>query len=513
MTQVSTFAALDLAQPLQRALLDKDYSTPSPIQAQCIPHLLEGRDLVGVAQTGTGKTAAFALPILHRLSSRPKSRMPGRPRCLVLTPTRELATQISDNFAAYGKYLDLRHTVIFGGVGQNPQARALAGGVDVVVATPGRLLDLMNQGKADLSQVEVFVLDEADRMLDMGFAPDVKRIMAKLPRKRQSLLFSATMPAAIVAIADRLLHDPIKVEVAAVSSTAERIEQQVCHVDKNNKSKLLVHTIGKNSKGLVLVFSRTKHGSNKLVKHLAVNGIRSEAIHGNKSQGARERALEQFRAGQIRVLVATDIAARGIDVKGISMVINYDLPNEPESYVHRIGRTARAGAEGRAIAFCDPEERVFLRDIQRLIRSEVPVLEDHPYAIETPDLNRLGGGGRPPKPQGRGGNNRGGGGGGGGGRGNSRGGGGGGQNPSRGRRTRSTGGPPASSRPARAPQGSSETSGSSENANRPRSNRSRRSGGAGGSSSGGADFTPRSQAASAGAGGSAKEGFWKRFGF
>jgi len=339
---------------------------------------------MGCAQTGTGKTAAFALPILHRLSASPKQRVRGRPRALILTPTRELAAQIAENFAAYGKHLALRHTVIFGGVGQNPQVRALGSGVDIVVATPGRLLDLHQQGEIDFSGVEIFVLDEADRMLDMGFAPDVKRVMAKLPAQRQSLLFSATMPGPIMEIANKLLKNPVKVEVAPVSSTAERIAQHVCHVDKNNKSKLLVHTIGQNPKGLVLVFSRTKHGSNKLVKHLSVNGIRSEAIHGNKSQSARERALEQFRAGQIRVLVATDIAARGIDVKGISLVINYDIPNEPESYVHRIGRTARAGADGMAIAFCEPEERPYLRDIEKLIRSSVPVLEDHPYAIGTP---------------------------------------------------------------------------------------------------------------------------------
>ncbi len=511
MTTVTTFASLDLAEPIQRALIEKKYTQPSPIQAQAIPYLLEGRDLMGCAQTGTGKTAAFALPILHRFATNPKARVPGRPRCLVLTPTRELAAQIADNFAFYGKHLNFRQTVIFGGVGQNPQVKALAGGVDVVVATPGRLLDLMSQGKVDLSQVEVFVLDEADRMLDMGFAPDVKRVMAKLPAKRQSLLFSATMPGPIMEIANKLLRDPVMVEVAPVSSTAERIEQQVCHVDKNNKSKLLVHTIGKNSKGLVLVFSRTKHGSNKLVKHLAVNGIRSEAIHGNKSQTARERALEQFRAGNIKVLVATDIAARGIDVKGISMVINYDLPNEPESYVHRIGRTARAGAEGRAIAFCEPEERPYLRDIEKLIRRQVPVLEDHPYAIETPDLGRVGGsGGAPRKQQGRAGNGgRSGNGRGGNGRGGNNGrANGGDRNSLRARNANGSGGA-RTERSGGSVERSGGSAASDSAGNRPRRNRGRRA-------EGSRDFSPRSESSAAVSGGekkAEKAGFWSRFGF
>ena len=384
MTPTTTFAALKLAEPIQRALAEKKYTTPSPIQARAIPHLLEGRDLMGCAQTGTGKTAAFALPILQRLTEQPKTRVPHKPRALILTPTRELAAQIGESFEAYGKNLRLRHTVIFGGVGQNPQTRALRNGVDIVVATPGRLLDLSQQGLIDFDAVEVFVLDEADRMLDMGFAPDVKRIMAKLPEKRQSLLFSATMPRPIMEIADRLLHDPVKVEVTPAATTVERITQHVCHVDRRDKTRLLAHTLGEHRDGLVLVFSRTKHGANKLVKQLGQSGTRAEAIHGNKSQSARERALEQFREGRVRVLVATDIAARGIDVKGISLVINYDIPNEPESYVHRIGRTARAGADGKAIAFCDPEERPWLRDIERLIRLEVPVIADHPFAIAAP---------------------------------------------------------------------------------------------------------------------------------
>lgn len=388
MTPTTTFAALKLAEPIQRALADKKYTTPSPIQARAIPHLLEGRDLMGCAQTGTGKTAAFALPILQRLADRPKTRVPHKPRVLVLTPTRELAAQIGESFETYGKNLRLRHTVIFGGVGQTPQTRALRNGVDIVVATPGRLLDLARQGYIDFDAVEVFVLDEADRMLDMGFAPDVKRVIAKLPPKRQSLLFSATMPRPIMEIADRLLRDPVKVEVAPVASPAERIAQHVCHVDRRDKTRLLAHTINEHRDGLVLVFSRTKHGANKLVKQLGQTGTRAEAIHGNKSQSARERALTQFREGRVRVLVATDIAARGIDVKGISLVINYDIPNEPESYVHRIGRTARAGADGKAIAFCDPEERPWLRDIERLIRIDVPIIPDHPFAIARPEPDR-----------------------------------------------------------------------------------------------------------------------------
>ncbi|MCC5841445.1 MAG: DEAD/DEAH box helicase [Opitutales bacterium] len=393
MLTIPSFSTLGLAEPLLRALADKNYTEPSPIQAQAIPHLLDGRDLLGCAQTGTGKTAAFALPILHRLSKHPPVRMARRPGVLVLTPTRELAAQIGESFAHYGKYLPFRHTVIFGGVGQNPQVRALREGVDIVVATPGRLLDLAEQGCIDLSGVGVFVLDEADRMLDMGFAPDVKRVMARLPERRQSLLFSATMPGPILEIANRLLHDPVKVEVVPASSTADKVVQHVCHVDRGDKPDLLAHTIHSHAGGLVLVFSRTKHGANKLVKKLGQNRIAASAIHGNKSQTARERALEDFRSGKVRVLVATDIAARGIDVKGVSLVINYDLPNEPESYVHRIGRTARAGADGLAIAFCDPDERVYLRDIERLIRIDVPVMSDHPYALATPNLHQLGGGG------------------------------------------------------------------------------------------------------------------------
>ncbi len=382
MTTDSTFQQLALMEPLQEALREKNYTTPSPIQLQAIPHLLEGRDLVGCAQTGTGKTAAFALPILQRLALQPAPRRGRRMRALILTPTRELAAQIGESFATYGSKLSLRHAVVFGGVGQNPQVKALDNGLDILVATPGRLLDLIQQKHAVLDSVEVFVLDEADRMLDMGFVHDVKKIMSYLPPRRQSLLFSATMPAPIQEIADRLLHDPVRVEVAPVATTAERIRQEVCFVEKSKKRSLLIHLLNEHPTGLVLVFVRMKHGANKLVEQLARNGIAAAAIHGNKSQTARERALEEFRAGKVRVLIATDIAARGIDVKGISLVINFDIPNEPESYVHRIGRTARAGADGIAISLCDGEERAYIRQIEKLIRQPIPVRSAQPFHCE-----------------------------------------------------------------------------------------------------------------------------------
>ncbi len=375
------FSALPLAAPIQRALTDKAYTHPSPIQAQAIPPLLEGRDLIGIAQTGTGKTAAFALPILHLLSTKPVERQPRFPRALILTPTRELAGQIADNIALYGRYLSIRQTLVFGGVGEHPQIRSLAAGTDIVIATPGRLLDLMEQRHVHLGKVEILVLDEADRMLDMGFAPSVKRIIAKVPQKRQSLLFSATMPGSIRQLAESVLRDPVRVEVTPVASTVERIDQSLCHVSRENKQRLLVQLITENREGLTLIFSRTKHGADRIVKNLARDGVRADAIHGDKSQGARERALDAFREGISRVLVATDIAARGIDVKGISLVVNYDLPDEPEAYVHRIGRTARAGAEGRAVSFCDYEERDKLRDIERLIRKSIPVNTTHAFAL------------------------------------------------------------------------------------------------------------------------------------
>jgi len=375
----TAFTHLGLAEPLLRALNEKSYTEPSPIQAQSIPYLLQGRDLIGVAQTGTGKTAAFALPILQRLAANPAPALSKRPRALILAPTRELAAQIAQSFGAYGKFLKLSHAAIFGGVSLSPQIRALTRGVDILIATPGRLQDLERQKHVILDKVEIFVLDEADRMLDLGFVHEIKRIITKLPLKRQSLLFSATMPPAIQELASTIVHNPARVEVTPVSSTAERIEQHIAFVDKHDKNKLLVHVINQHPSGLVLVFVRMKHMANKLVEQLGKDGILADAIHGNKSQGARERALENFRSGRRRVLVATDIAARGIDVKGISLVVNYDLPEEPESYVHRIGRTARAGKDGKAIAFCDSTERNLLRSVERLIRQPISVLKDNPF--------------------------------------------------------------------------------------------------------------------------------------
>jgi ATP-dependent RNA helicase RhlE len=373
------FTKLGLSEPLLRALQAKSYTEPSPIQAQSIPYLLQARDLIGVAQTGTGKTAAFALPILQRLAANPAPLTPKRPRALILAPTRELAAQIANSFTAYGKFLKLTNMVVFGGVSLSPQIRALSRGVDILVATPGRLADLERQRHVSLDKVEIFVLDEADRMLDLGFVHEIKRIIAKLPSHRQSLLFSATMPLAIQDLAASIVRNPARVEVTPAATTVEKIEQKVCFVERHDKCKLLVHQLSQHPEGLVLVFVRMKHQANKLVDQLFRDNIRAEAIHGNKSQGARERALENFRAGRSRVLVATDIAARGIDVKGITLVVNYDLPEEPESYVHRIGRTARAGHNGHAVAFCDSSERNLLRNIERLIRRTIPVLKDHPY--------------------------------------------------------------------------------------------------------------------------------------
>jgi ATP-dependent RNA helicase RhlE len=397
MSSSVSFSDLPLAPVLQKALAAKGYTTPTPIQARAIPPIAEGRDLIGIAQTGTGKTAAFALPILHRLAQTPAPRGSRAPRALILTPTRELAAQIADNLARYGAGLHLRHAVIFGGVGERAQINALAAGLDIVIATPGRLLDLLDQRYLDLRAIEIFVLDEADRMLDMGFAPAVRRVIAALPKRRQSLLFSATMPAVICDIAQALLRDPVRVEVTPEATTAERVEQRLCHVtSKADKHPLLVSHLREHAEGLVLVFSRTKHGADKIVRGLERDGIRAHAIHGNKSQGARERALAAFRAGTSRVLVATDIAARGIDVKGVSLVINHDLPDEPEAYVHRIGRTARAGAEGLAISYCAPEELAVLKDVQRTIRQTIPVVTRHPYApARTPSLD----GPLPPHPQ------------------------------------------------------------------------------------------------------------------
>jgi len=376
-----TFDELKLAEPLLRAVKAEGYTTPTPIQTQAIPPALAGRDVLGCAQTGTGKTAAFALPILQRLSEgRPPPPAHGRPiRALILTPTRELASQIVESFQAYGRFTSLTWAVIFGGVGQNAQEQALRRGVDVLVATPGRLLDLMSQKLVSYKALEVFVLDEADRMLDMGFIHDVKRVIAALPAKRQTLFFSATMPPEIQALSKGILKDPAKVEVVPQSTTAEKVEQRLYFVEREQKRHLLVHLLGDAGIKRALVFTRTKHGANRVTRQLEAARISAEAIHGNKSQNARERALDSFKEGSCRVLVATDIAARGIDIDGITHVINFDLPNIPESYVHRIGRTGRAGASGTALSFCDTEERAFLKDIERTIRRNVPVVADHPF--------------------------------------------------------------------------------------------------------------------------------------
>jgi ATP-dependent RNA helicase RhlE len=372
-----SFSDLPLRAEIQAALGRQGYDRPTPIQQQAIPPALEGRDILGIAQTGTGKTAAFTVPILQRLSAAAGTpARPGRPRALILTPTRELAIQIGESIAAYGAGLHLSHCVIFGGVGQQPQIDALARGRDIVVATPGRLLDLAGQGHLRLDALDVFVLDEADRMLDMGFIRDVRKVVAMLPLKRQSLFFSATMPGEVADLAARLLTDPVRVEVTPVASTAERIEQQVIFVPAAAKRQLLLDLLSADpSMDRIIVFTRTKHGANKVAQFLEKASIRAAAIHGNKSQSARQAALEGFRAGAVRVLVATDIAARGIDIDAISHVVNFDLPNVPESYVHRIGRTARAGASGMAIAFCDDgEERIYLRDIEKLIGRRIPVV-------------------------------------------------------------------------------------------------------------------------------------------
>ncbi|MFP4089641.1 MAG: DEAD/DEAH box helicase [Cyclobacteriaceae bacterium] len=378
------FNELRLIEPIMKALSQEGYTKPTPIQAQAIPSVLQGKDLLGCAQTGTGKTAAFAIPILQLLQDNYFGKNARRNvRSLILTPTRELAIQIGDSFAAYGRHLDLRHTVIFGGVSQHAQTNTLKKGVDILIATPGRLLDLMNQGFIDLRHLEIFVLDEADRMLDMGFVHDVKKVIAKLPRERQTLFFSATMPPDIVKLADSILNRPVKVEVTPVSSTAETIRQSVYFVDKGNKKALLTHILQDQSIESALIFTRTKHGANKVTKDLVKAGIPADAIHGNKSQNARQNALNNFKNKKTRVLVATDIAARGIDVDDLSHVINFELPNVPETYVHRIGRTGRAGASGVAYSFCDREEKAFLSSIHKLIDKRIPTVDDHPYPLGT----------------------------------------------------------------------------------------------------------------------------------
>ncbi len=412
-----SFETLGLSRPLLRAVKEAGYTEPTPIQVEAIPPALAGRDLLGCAQTGTGKTAAFGLPLLQRLDATVGDET--TLRALILTPTRELAAQIGESLTTYGKHVELWHTVIFGGVNEKPQIAELDRGVDALVATPGRLLDLMNRGFVSLDDISIFVLDEADRMLDMGFLPDVKRVIAKLPKKRQTLFFSATMPPEIQELAGQLLHDPVQVAVTPVSSTAEKIHQQLYFVDKADKRRLLVDLLRQEALEHVLVFTRTKHGANRVVQHLEKAGIHAAAIHGNKSQGARTRALDGFRAGTLNVLVATDIAARGIDVEGITHVINFDLPNVPETYVHRIGRTARAGASGISLSFCEDEERPYLVDIERLIGQHLERVEDHAYppSKRPPPMTELSSkrsGGAPPRangaprPSGGGGRRRGG---------------------------------------------------------------------------------------------------------
>lgn len=376
------FENLNIIDPIKKALKLEGYENPTPIQEQSIPPILNGRDFLGCAQTGTGKTAAFAIPILQLMINKenPKAKS-NHIKALILAPTRELAIQIGDSFNSYGKYINLKTLVIFGGVSQNPQTNALKSGVDILVATPGRLIDLVNQKFIDLHHVEFFVLDEADCMLDMGMIHDVKRIITKLPITRQNMLFSATMPNEIKKLVDSILKDPVRVAVAPVSSTIDTIDQSVYFVSKKNKRSLLIHLLEDKSIASALVFSRTKHGANKITEDLVKSGINAQAIHGNKSQSARQLALSNFKEGKTRVLVATDIAARGIDVDHLSHVINFDLTNVPETHVHRIGRTGRAGLTGIAISFCDEEEFAYLKDIEHLISKSIPVVEDHPYAI------------------------------------------------------------------------------------------------------------------------------------
>ncbi|MBI5420174.1 MAG: DEAD/DEAH box helicase [Deltaproteobacteria bacterium] len=380
-----SFESFGFSPEILRAVEAKNYSTPTPIQEKAIPHVLLGKDLLGCAQTGTGKTAAFALPILQRLCLSPmKGRNRRHIRALVLTPTRELATQIGDSFGAYGRHTSLRHTVIYGGVSQVPQAKALQQGVDILVATPGRLLDLMSQGLLSLRALETFVLDEADRMLDMGFIHDIRRVIDELPEKRQTLFFSATMPGSIRELSGTILRDPVQVAVTPVSSPAESVEHFVYYVEKPRKGELLRYLLADGSIRNALVFTRTKHGADRVARQLSRTRVRAESIHGDKSQKARERALADFKRGLTQVLVATDIAARGLDIVDLSHVINFDLPVEPEAYVHRIGRTGRAGASGMALSFCSFEERPFLVEIERLIRRRLGVEEDHPFRSEVP---------------------------------------------------------------------------------------------------------------------------------
>lgn len=398
-----TFKDLGLIEPILRAVTEIGYTSPTPIQEQSIPILLKKKDLLGCAQTGTGKTAAFTIPILQHLATEKQSSQRRQIKALIVTPTRELALQIEENIKEYGKYTNLKSTVIFGGVNQNPQVNKLRQGIDILVATPGRLLDLIGQGFITLSHIEYFVLDEADQMLDMGFIHDIKKIIAKLPKERQSLFFSATMAKPIVDLSNQILGHPEKVTIKPQQTTAEKVEQSVYMVSKEDKIKLLEDLMEARNAKSVLVFSRTKHGANKIVKLLERDSIKAAAIHGNKTQAARVKALNGFKDGSIRVLVATDIAARGIDVEELELVVNHDLPNIPETYVHRIGRTGRAKASGEAISFCSAEERSWLRDIQKLIKTDIPLVTDHPYHDTSPEE-------APPKQGGGGGRRQGGGG-------------------------------------------------------------------------------------------------------
>ena len=384
------FEDLEIIEPILKALKEENYSVPTSIQEKAIPLILNRNDVLGSAQTGTGKTAAFAIPILqHLFIDRQQHNSPRNINALIITPTRELAIQIAESFATYGKYTGLKNTVIFGGVKQGQQTNALRRGVDILVATPGRLLDLMDQGFVRLSNVEYFVLDEADRMLDMGFIHDIRKIIAKLPTKRQSLFFSATMPNTIVNLSKKILKDPIKVEVSAVSSTADTIKQYLYYTNKATKIDLLIHILQDRKIDQVLLFSRTKHGADKITRNLKKQRISAAAIHGDKAQNARQKALQQFKDGEVRVLVATDIAARGIDIDKLKYVINYDIPNIAETYVHRIGRGGRAGDEGISISICEPEENVFIKDIQKLIAQKIEVIKDNPFPqTDSPMTNK-----------------------------------------------------------------------------------------------------------------------------
>ncbi|MEI6123127.1 MAG: DEAD/DEAH box helicase [Bacteroidota bacterium] len=375
------FQSLNIIEPILRSIAQEGYTLPTPIQKEAIPIVLRGTDLLGCAQTGTGKTAAFAIPILQLLHETKSFDRKRKIRSLIVTPTRELAIQIDESFKAYGRFCGLTSTVVFGGVNQNPQTAILQRGVDILVATPGRLLDLMDQGFISLRDIEIFVLDEADRMLDMGFIHDVRKIIAALPRKRQSLFFSATMPPEIVKLSNTILFQPLKVEVTPSASTVDIVEQFVFFVDKGNKPALLIEVLKDKLIKTALVFTRTKHGADRVVKTLTKNKISAEAIHGNKAQNARQRALANFKAQTTRILVATDIAARGIDVEDMEFVINYELSNMPETYVHRIGRTGRAGAKGTAYSFCDAEEKPYLKDIEKLIGKRIPVIDEHPFPL------------------------------------------------------------------------------------------------------------------------------------